>query len=94
MEPCIEIVGNKVIATPERLLDFVAVVSWKKGEVHLDSISVGKEKLSNRNFFFMWVGITGLLLEEKLPPTIEKILIETLHKLDPNFTYVAKIEKC
>ena len=93
MAPRIEIVGDQVISTPERLLDFVAVVSWKKGEVHLDSMCVGKEKLSARNLFYMWVGITGLLLEQQLPPKIQKILVTSLQALNPEFTYQAKIER-
>lgn len=93
MAPHIEIVDGQVIATPKQILDFVAVVSWKGGEVHLSFAATGKQPLSPKNLFHLWIGITSLMLEQDIPPRIEKILIDALQSLKPEFTYESKIER-
>ena len=93
MAPRIEIVDGQVIATPEHLLDFVAVVSWKRGLSSIEVMSVGDQEITPRNLFSLWVGITAYLLEYNQPPKIEKILIDALQSLDPKFTYQSEIER-
>lgn len=93
MGPHIEIVGDQIISTPKRLLDFVAVVSWKKGQIEFSFTSIKDQALSGENLFHLWVGLSGFMLEQKLPPHIEKILITALQTLNPKFTYESKIER-
>jgi len=93
MAPRIEIVDGKVIATPKLLLDFVAVMSWKPGEVSFECTAIGDRPLSPKNLFHLWVGLTGLILEQEVPPRIKQILIDALQSLKPDFTYRAEIER-
>lgn len=93
MAPRIKIVDGQVIATPKRLLDFVAVASWKPGEVSFECIAIRDRQLSPKNMFYLWVGLTGLVLEQEVPPRIKQILVDALQSLKPDFTYRAEIER-
>lgn len=88
----IEIVEGKVIATPDHLLDFVAVATWKKGLLYLNCMSVGKQGISAKDTFSLWVGLTAHMVERNPPPQIEKILVTALQSLNPEFTYLSKID--
>ena len=93
MKPSIEIADGQVIATPKLLLDFLAVVSWNKVLVSIETISVGDKGISGGDQLYLWVGLTAHLLECNPPPKIKKILIDTLQSLNPNFMYQSKIER-
>ena len=88
----IEIVDGKIIATPDHLLDFVAVATWKKGLLYLNCRSIGEQGISAKDTFSLWVGLTAHLLERNPPKNIEKILITALQSLNPEFTYRSKID--
>ncbi len=89
----IEIADGKVIATPKQMLDFVAVINWKGGEAHFSFAATGEQPLSPYNLFHLWVGLTSFMLEQEVPPRIEKILIDALQSFKPEFTYQSKIER-
>ena len=89
----IEIVDGQVIAKPKLLLDFVAVASWKPGKVSFEATAIKDQPLSPKDLFYLWVGLTSLILEQEVPPRIKQILIDALQSLEPNFTYQAKTER-
>ena len=85
----IRIVDKFVIAEPRRILDFVAVASWKNGELQFSSTSVSEEGISAEDHFSLWIGLAAFILENQPPPKLEKILVSALQSLHPEFTYRA-----